>query len=207
MAPLRREIEANSKIRDASKVASDKLQRELGEKIAVLNTELDAIRDELVTATHAKEVIEASVTLLNTQKLDLTSEITVAGRHLVDVIAANTVAKAEYDQLSHDNEDLNASVGGLTIQKQALEREIATLTLDNNVKTKDMEQKLAIVTLKLTESVRALTDTQHNEENIRTELATRQMALDKREDVLVGRENALKMHETRVYNYAKSMNI
>lgn len=167
----------------------------------------DEATAELSAISHTKEVMQVSVSSLENQKLTINSEITVAENKLRAKTNDNTVAQTAFDDLTEKVAHLTEDTEGLTMQKQALEMEIAQSTIDFDMQTKDTQKKLDVITLKLNNSVKTLQDTQRLEEQLRGEFATRQVALDKREEVLANRENALKQQEDRVYNYAKALNI
>lgn len=203
----RKELE---KYQDAVKIQKIVYERALiaiEKEMTERKARLQEAETKLQAQNHFRLVAQTATTTLEDRTLTLTSEITVVEARLDALNNDITTKKEERDRLDSECQTLHADIRGMTIQKEALESEIAHQTLQGDMNAKEAQKKLGIITLKLNESIKQLQDTQRQEETLRNDLASRLMSLDKREEVIINRENAVKMQEDRVYNYARALNI
>lgn len=207
LEPVKEEILKFKSLEEKAYNSFKETTGEIEKHLIAKEKDLSELTDDFRQVLHRKEVLQQSVTTLDEKILQGNSEIIVATSKFVELQANHALLQERHTSLIAEVDILERNTQGLGIQKDALEREIAQIALDNELKTKESTDKLSIINLKLGESIKRLQETQRTEESTRTELATRTIALDKREEVLVNRENSLKIQEARVYNYAKAMQI
>ncbi len=207
LEPAKKELaQLEAAVKDA-KLVYEQTLIDIDKDIVEREAELTAFEVELEEVTHSREVTQEAVTVLEERKLTLTSEIKVADSRLSALNNDIATKKEVVAQLKAELVTTDTDVRSLTIEKEAIAREIAQTALENEVSTEEARKRLGIITQKLNESLKKLQDTERQEEILRNDLASRLIALDKREEVVVNRENAVKMQEDRVYNYARALNI
>lgn len=207
LTPVKKELTRLESLREVADKDFTEALANIEKKKKVTEAELTAFEEDYQSLSHEKQVLQESIRTLADKELTLTSEIKVAQANLTSLQEAISTTTITLEKQSDKSTQLELDITTFTIQRDALEQEIAQTSLDNELALKEATGKLSIINMKLGESLKRLQETQRTEESTRAELATRTVALDKREEVLVNRENSLKIQENRVYNYARAMNI
>lgn len=188
-AELKRLIKDGQKAVDDKQTATTALQDDIA-------TLIEVVDDKTLTnkaLTDKKEMLEGQLEVLNAK---------VVAQASTSAVFKDTTAKLREEMalLVTRNTLLNDEGKRLQAQHQSLMNTMAAAQAD-------LEKKLRTINYKLSESIKKLQETQGVDEQMRSELASRKVELDRREEVLTDRENRLKAKEKQVYDYARAIDL
>lgn len=207
LEPARKELEDLGLEISSKKAELKRLTKEGQKAVDDKQAATTALQDEIVALVEVVDDKTLTNKALADKKEMLEGQLEVLNAKVVAQASTSAVFKDTTAKLQEEMELLVARNALLTDEGKHLQTQHQSLMSTMATAQADVEKKLRTINYKLSESIKKLQETQGVDEQMRSELAGRKIALDRREETLTDRENRLKAKEKQVYDYARAIDL